>query len=70
MKAFLIGLTFLLAASILGLISLWLLPFILALALFLRVVAFFILVVFFIWLLGKFIIFVWENSRGSSQSSP
>ena len=63
MKAFLIGLVFLIAVLILSGIGFLLLPLLIVLGLFLRIIIGAALIIFFIWLLGKFIIFVWESIR-------
>jgi len=63
MKAFLVGLAFLLAASVLAVIALFFAPFIFALGLLLRLAVIAVFVIFAIWCLGKFIIFVWETIR-------
>ena len=63
MKAFFIGLIFLIAVALFSGIGLLLYPLLLALAIMLRVAIAFLLVIFAIWLLGKFIIFVWEKLR-------
>ena len=61
MKAFLAGLLFLVAVLVLTGVGLLLLPLLLVLTFFLRIFVGFFLVLFAIWLLGKFIIFVWES---------
>lgn len=61
MKAFLIGLIFLIAVTVLSGIGLLLYPLFIVLALFLRVILSLFFVLLCIWLLGKFIIFVWEK---------
>ncbi|UCG35796.1 MAG: hypothetical protein JSW17_03080 [Candidatus Omnitrophota bacterium] len=63
MKEFLVGLIFIFAALVLLGIGVLLYPFLLALALFLRLLVIFALGIFAIWLLGKFIILVWERMR-------
>ena len=63
MKAFMVGLIFIVAALALAGIGLLLYPFLLAIALLLRMVIIFALIIFAIWLLGKFIISVWEKLR-------
>ena len=63
MKAFFVGLLFLVAAGILAGLGILLSPLLLALAFALRLVLGIILVVLAIWLLGKFIIFVWESVK-------
>lgn len=61
MRAFLVGLIFLFAVAILAGIGLMLLPLILLLAFLLRVLAAFFFVIMAVWLLGKFIIYIWEK---------
>jgi len=63
MKEFLVGLVFIIAALALTGVGILLYPLLLALALFLRVIILFALAVFGVWLLGKFIILVWERMR-------
>lgn len=63
MKAFLLGLIFLIIVSILAGIGILLFPFLVLLAWFLRLIVVFLLVIFAIWLLGKFIIFIWEKIK-------
>ncbi|MBM3253859.1 MAG: hypothetical protein FJZ16_06385 [Candidatus Omnitrophica bacterium] len=64
MKAFIIGLIFLIAVSILAGICALLFPLLVVLAWFIRIVIISLFILFAIWLLGKFIIFVWESLRG------
>ena len=61
MKAFAIGLIFLVAVSILSSIGMLLYPFIIVLGFFLKIILALLFVIFSIWLLGAFIIFVWER---------
>ncbi len=61
MKAFAIGLIFLIAVSILAGMGLLLFPIIIVLGFFLKIIVAIMFVIFSIWLLGKFIIFVWER---------
>ena len=61
MKAFAIGLIFLIAVSILSGIGILLFPIIIVLGFFLKIILALLFVIFAIWLLGKFIIFVWER---------
>ena len=61
MKAFAIGLIFLVAVSILSGIGILLFPIIIVLGFFLKIILALFFVIFSIWLLGKFIIFVWER---------
>ncbi|MFZ5799909.1 MAG: hypothetical protein ACOY3D_00800 [Candidatus Omnitrophota bacterium] len=64
MRAFLVGLLFLFAALLLSGIGVLLYPFLIVLAFFLRLIISLSLVIFAIWLLGRFIIWVWESLRG------
>jgi hypothetical protein len=61
MKAFFVGLLFLVMVAIFAGLGFMLYPFIIVLALFSRVIISILLVVLTIWLLGKFIIAVWEK---------
>jgi len=63
MKAFFVGLIFLLAVMILGAIGMLLFPFLFVLAWIFRAIIMFALTIVAIWLLGRFIIFVWEAMR-------
>jgi hypothetical protein len=63
MKAFLIGLIFLIAVSIFTGIGIFLSPFLLIFAWIVRLIIGFLLIILAIWLLGKFIIFIWENIK-------
>ncbi len=64
MKAFLIGLLFIVAVSLLSVFGVLLFPLLLLLTFMLRIIIGIALVIFAIWLLGKFIIFVWERLSG------
>ena len=64
MKAFLVGFLFLIAALLLSGVGLLLYPMLLLTALLLRVIISLLLFLLGIWLLGKFIIWVWESLRG------
>ncbi|MFH0732345.1 MAG: hypothetical protein V2A72_05440 [Candidatus Omnitrophota bacterium] len=64
MKAFLVGFLFIIAVSILSVLGLLLYPVLFLLTFVLRIIIAIALVIFAIWLLGKFIIFVWESLRG------
>ena len=64
MKAFLVGFIFLVAVGMLSGVGLLLFPLVIVLGLFLRVIISFLFLLFSIWLLGKFIIFVWEKISG------
>lgn len=63
MKAFLVGLLFLIFLLVLSGIGILLLPLFLIMTVFLRFILGFILTIFAIWLLGKFIIYIWEGLR-------
>ena len=63
MKAFLVGLIFLIAAGLLGALGVILFPLLLLMALFMRIVVILALLIIAIWILGKFIIYVWEKMR-------
>lgn len=61
MKAFFIGLITLIIVIIMGTIGALLYPFFIVLGLLFRVILSFLLFIFAIWLLGKFILFIWEK---------
>lgn len=61
MKEFLVGLLFLVAVLVLSVIGLLLWPLLFVLTFFLRMVVVLLLLLFSIWLLGKFIVLVWES---------
>lgn len=61
MKAFTIGLIFLIAVSIIVGMGLLLFPLIKVLDFFLQIILTIFFVIFSIWILGKFIIFIWER---------
>jgi len=63
MKAFLVGLVFLIAAALIAALGALLFPLILILGVLLRVLLVCLLAVFFVWALGKFIIFFWEEVK-------
>ena len=65
MKAFLVGLLFLIAVGILTAVGFFLYPVLWALSVVLRIILSIVLLIFAIWLLGKFIISVWEKVRTS-----
>lgn len=67
MKAFLVGLLFLIAAGVLIGIGCLLFPLLLLLGLLLRVVFVMAFGFFTIWLLGKLIIFIWEKLKGDED---
>ena len=60
MKAFFVGLLFLVVVLIMTGVGVLLLPLLLLLTFFLRILLGFFLILFAIWLLGKFILFVWD----------
>ncbi|MDP3142595.1 MAG: hypothetical protein Q8N14_01425 [Candidatus Omnitrophota bacterium] len=64
MKAFLVGLLFLVAVLVLSSLGVLLYPLFLVMAVLLRIVIGLSLLLFAIWLLGRFIIWVWESLRG------
>lgn len=68
MKEFLVGLIFILSALLLSGLGLLLYPFLLILGFTFRIFMIIVLAIFFVWLLGKFIIFVWESLKKGSQS--
>jgi hypothetical protein len=61
MNAFLIGLIFLIVAVFFAGVGLFLLPVLFIFGWFLNLVLLFGFAIFAIWLLGKFIIFFWDN---------
>ena len=61
MKEFLVGLLFVIAVFVFSIVGILLWPLLFVLTLFLRIVVVFLLLLFSIWLLGKFIILVWES---------
>ncbi|MCX5657633.1 MAG: hypothetical protein NTZ48_05370 [Candidatus Omnitrophica bacterium] len=61
MKAFAIGLIFLIAVSILSGIGILFFPLVIVFGFFLKIILSLLFVIFSIWLLGKFIIFIWEK---------
>jgi len=63
MKAFIVGLLFLLCLGILAGVGVLFFPLLLFLAFFLRIIIVIAFVLISIWLLGKFIIYVWERLR-------
>ena len=63
MKAFFVGLLFLIAVLLLTGVGFLLLPFLLLLTFFLRLVVGVALHLSAVWLLGKFIMYVWEALR-------
>ncbi|MBI4358603.1 MAG: hypothetical protein HY584_04820 [Candidatus Omnitrophica bacterium] len=60
MKAFFVGLLFLAAVLVMTGLGILLFPLLLILTLALRIAVGFLLIILAIWLLGKFIIFVWD----------
>jgi len=63
MREFLVGLVFLIAAFALMGIGVLLFPLVIVLGLFLRIIFAFLFIIFAVWLLGKFIIFIWGKLR-------
>jgi len=63
MKAFLMGLVFLILVAILAGLGILLYPFLFVLGIALQIVISVIFVIFAIWLLGKLIILVWESLK-------
>jgi hypothetical protein len=63
MKAFLVGLVFLAAVSLLAAAGVLIFPLFVVMAWVLRAVVVFLLIIAAIWLLGKFIIFAWEKIK-------
>lgn len=63
MKAFLVGLIFLIATGMLVAAAAILFPFLIILSFFLRFLLGAILVIFAVWLLGKLIIILWEQLK-------
>jgi hypothetical protein len=61
MKAFAVGLIFLFAVSVLAGIGILLYPLIMLFGFFLKIILALLFVLVSIWLLGKFIIYVWER---------
>ena len=63
MKAFLVGLIFILAVAIFIGLGFLLYPLLMLMVCFLRIIVALVLFILAVWLLGKFIIFVWEAIR-------
>ncbi len=63
MREFLVGLVFLIAAFALMGIGALLFPLVIVLGFFLRIIFAFLFIIFAVWLLGKFIIFIWGKLR-------
>ena len=63
MRAFFIGLAFLIAVVTLTGIGILLFPLAILLGLFLRVIFSLLFVIFAIWLLGRFIVFIWSRLK-------
>ncbi|MFO8053332.1 MAG: hypothetical protein R6U54_05205 [Candidatus Omnitrophota bacterium] len=70
MKEFLVGLTFILGVLVLSGLGILLYPFLLILGFTLRIFVALGVIIFFVWLLGKFIIFVWESLKKESKPQP
>ena len=64
MKAFLIGLVFLILVAVLAGLGVLLFPLLFVMGIFLRILLYFVFVIFAVWLLGKLIIMAWEAIRG------
>jgi hypothetical protein len=62
MKEFLIGLLFIVAVFIFAAIGFLLYPLLIILGFFMRWIVLFLLAIFAIWLLGKFILLIWEKA--------
>lgn len=60
MRAFLVGLIFIIAAFLLSGVGFLLLPFVFVLGFLIRIVLSIVFILLCIWLLGRFIIFVFE----------
>ena len=67
MKEFFVGLIFVIAAGIFAGIGILLFPFLLIIGFVLRLFLIVILIIFAIWLLGKFIVYVWKAVEESSK---
>ena len=70
MKAFFIGLLFLLLVAVLAVVGAGLImllsPFLIMLGIALRIIISVIFIIFAIWLLGKLIILIWESLRSKT----
>ncbi|MBU4377178.1 MAG: hypothetical protein KKD29_06890 [Candidatus Omnitrophica bacterium] len=64
MKAFLIGIVFLILVAVLAGLGVLLFPLLLVMGIFLRILLYFAFVIFAVWLLGKLIIMAWEAIKG------
>lgn len=67
MKAFLVGLMFLIMVAVTAGLGIFLWPLLFVLGVALRVVLFIAFTIFAIWLLGKLIIVVWESLRSKRE---
>lgn len=67
MKAFLVGLMFLILVVVMAILGIFLWPLLFVLGMALRIALFIVFTIFAIWLLGKLIIIVWESLRGKSK---
>jgi len=63
MKAFLVGLLALLAVAVFTAIGFLLFPFLIVLFWLVRLIAIAVLLILAIWLLGKFILFLWKKMK-------
>ena len=67
MKAFLVGLVFLILVIVMAGLGIFLWPLLFILGIALRIVLFIAFTIFAIWLLGKLIIMVWESLKSKSE---
>ena len=67
MKAFLVGLVFLISVVVMAGLGIFLWPLLFVLGIALRIVLFIAFTIFAIWLLGKLIIIVWESLRTKKE---
>lgn len=67
MKEFFVGLVFLIMACALVGVAVLLTPLLLVLGVILRILLYVLFVIFAIWLLGKFIVLVWESIKGDKK---
>ncbi len=63
MRAFFVGLLFLVAVVVLAGLGVLLFPLLFVLGILLRIILSFLFVILAIWLLGKFILFVWGKIK-------
>lgn len=67
MKAFLVGLMFLILVVVMAGLGIFLWPLLFVLGIALRIVLFIAFTILAIWLLGKLIIMVWESLRAKRE---